>query len=355
MSLWRSRQGALQFAAEALWRMPNNFGIARLFGPSYTLRSVVFHNITAQSSPFTRGMWVDTSPEEFESKLRFLAEHYTPVSLKDVIAAGDGRAMPPRAVLVTFDDAYASVAEIAAPLCAKYNVPAVFFVNSAFLDNQELAPDNLVCYVANELGMAPLNAAAREVLGARQPVLGCMSEVFSNLFPVLSLDRRREFLDALARVAKVAPAQLAADAKLYITSEQLAGLTSFDFEIGNHTHTHVHCRCLRGSEFVRELGVNKNELEAASGQPVRSFSLPYGSSADLTPQLEQHLRDAGYAAVFFSESVANGRHADLFHLDRVSTHAAGDEAFFLEMEVLPRLRVVRNFFVRPIGPAATEA
>jgi len=355
MSVWKAREGAFHLAVDTLGRMPGRFGIARLLGPSYALRCVVFHNITEHSSPFTKGMWVDTTPEQLEAKLRFLAQHYTPVRLADVLADGDGGGLPPRAVLVTFDDAYASVAQIAAPLCAKYGVPAVFFVNAAFVDNRWLAPDNLVCYVANEMGMTPIHEAAREAGQERVPVPGCMDEVFSVLFPALSLDARQDFCEALARIARVDERRLAEDAQLYVTREQLAGLASYDFDIGNHTRKHVHCRCLHGAELIREVGENKVELEALSGRPVQSFSLPYGSSVDFTPELERYLRAAGYEAVFFSESVANPRRADHFHLDRVSTRAANEDAFFVEMEVMPRLRATRNRWFRRAVPVPAEA
>ncbi len=151
--------------------MPGRFGIARLFGPSYSLRCVVFHDISAAESPFTRGMGVNVTPTDFEAALRFLTRHYNPVAFRDVLADSDGRSLPPRPVLVTFDDGYASVIKWAAPLCKKFGVPAVFFLNAAFLDNHHLAPDNLVCYAANVLGMETINAAARAVKGADCPRL----------------------------------------------------------------------------------------------------------------------------------------------------------------------------------------
>ena len=81
---------------------------------------IVFHKGTG---------WSRSRAKHFEAALKFITRHYTPVSLQDVIADSDGRALPPRPVLVTFDDAYASVREFAAPLCSKFGVPAVFFVN----------------------------------------------------------------------------------------------------------------------------------------------------------------------------------------------------------------------------------
>ncbi len=78
-------------------------------------------------------------------------------------------------------------------------------------------------------------------------------------------------------------------ARLYLTRKQLCELASLDFEIGNHTYTHVRCRSLTPENFGEEVDKNKIELEAMSEKKVRSFSVPYGSSADLTRDLERHL------------------------------------------------------------------
>jgi peptidoglycan/xylan/chitin deacetylase (PgdA/CDA1 family) len=322
--------------------MPGRFQIARILGATYSLRCVVFHNISATESPFTKGMNVSTTPRRFEEALRFLTTYYVPVRLEDVLADSDGRTLPPRAVLVTFDDAYASVAELAAPLCWKFGVPAVFFVNAAFLDNQRLAPDNLVCYVANVLGMETIRSAARAIRSAGTPELQFLSEVFTCFFPSISLAEREVFLDALRQLTGISDSCMAREAGLYLTNKQLCGLASFDFEIGNHTYTHVHCRSLSREEIGSQVDRNKAELEALSGTKVRSFSQPYGSSTDLTRDLAEHLERSGHKAVFLSESVANPRGTDPFHLDRVSTRAESDDTLFFEIEVLPRLRAIRN-------------
>jgi len=346
----RFRQTAIHLAAETLWHTPGCFGIARMFGPSYSLRCVVFHNISAADSPFTGGMNVSITPKKFEAALRFLTTYYTPVRLQDVLSDSDGRALPRRAVLVTFDDAYASVAGYAAPLCRQLGVPAVFFVNAAFLDNQRLAPDNLVCYVANVLGMETIRSAARAVQGSDAPELRSLSEVFTRFFPAVSLAEREVFLEALRQLAGIDESRMAREAGMYLTSKQLRDLASFDFEIGNHTYTHVHCRSLSPEEFGSQVDRNKAELEALSGTKVRAFSQPYGSSKDLTRDLAEHLERSGHKAVFLSESVANSRGADPFHLDRVSTRAESDDTLFFEIEVLPRLRAVRNQVFRNNGP-----
>jgi len=338
-------------AANTLWRMPGSFGIAHILGRSYSLRCVVFHNISDTQSPFTAGIKVSITLKKFEAALRFLTAHYSPVRLQDILTDCNGRGLPPRPLLVTFDDAYASVAKWAAPLCRKYGVPAVFFVNAAFLNNQRLAPDNFVCYVANMQGMEIINTAARIVPGYETIELQSLASVFSTFFSAVSPTEREVFLDALEQLSGVSQSSVAKDANLYLTSEQLRNLASFDFEIGNHTYTHTHCRCFSKPDFVSEVDRNQSELENLSGTKIRSFSLPYGSSKDLTSEITQHLKRSGHQAIFLSESVANPRGPDLFHLDRISTCAESDAALFFEIEVMPRLRAIRNRVFRNSTPA----
>jgi peptidoglycan/xylan/chitin deacetylase (PgdA/CDA1 family) len=314
--------------------------IARILGPSYALRCVVFHDISAEESPFTSGMGVSISPRDFEAALSFLARYYTPVRLQDVLTDCDGLGLPSRPMLVTFDDGYASVMKWAAPLCARFNVPAIVFLNAAFLDNDGLAPDNLVCYAANVLGMDTINAAARAVKAADTPQLESMSDVFSRFFPSITVEERRSFLDILARLGGIGERQLAGEANLYLTRQEVCELAAAGFEMGNHTYSHVRCRSLSPKNIGEEIDRNKAELESISGKQVQSFSLPYGSAEDLTSEIMRHLWLTRYKAVFLSESVANPD--DTFQFDRVSIRSNNDASLFFEIEVLPRLRAIRN-------------
>jgi peptidoglycan/xylan/chitin deacetylase (PgdA/CDA1 family) len=338
----RQRRRALNLASEVFVHTPGSRRMAQFLGRNSSLRCMVFHNITDQESPFTAGIGVNTSPQEFEATLGFIKKYYSPVSLQDVLENTNGRKLPSNALLLTFDDAYASVVEIAAPLCKQQNIPAVFFVNAAFIDNRRLAPDNLVCYIADRYGLEPINAAVRGVFGEKLPALRSLTEVFGAFFPATSLAERDLFLGALRGLTGIDEQKLAIESKLYLTSRQVRSLPSFGFEIGNHTFTHTYCRNLRREEIALEVRRNKTELEAMSGTPIRAFSQPYGSSKDVTPELAKILRQSGHQAVFLSESTANPRNLDLFRLDRVNCGTRKTEALFFDLEVMPRLRVIRN-------------
>src|SRR5579862_5875457 len=337
-----SRKAMLNVAAGSLWHAPGSFGIARLLGPRYSLRCVLFHDVSDTESVFTRGLGGTLSRRNFESALRFLSKYYTPVSLQDVLTDFNGEPPPPRPVLVTFDDAYVSVCEFAAPLCSQFGVAPVFFVNASCLDNRELALDNLICYAVNILGLDTINAAVRAVKNTEHTEARSMSEIFGRFLPGITRSARKVFRDALVQLIGVSERDLAAEASLYLSSRQLRGLASFNCEIGNHTYTHVNCRSLMIDEFAEEIDQNRAVLESTSGTKVRSFSIPYGSSADLTSDLLSHLRQFGYEAVFLAESRSNSPSTHRLRLNRVSIKTGKDADLFSEIEVLPRLRTIRN-------------
>ena len=231
---------------------------------------------------FTKGLGVTVSRKEFEAALKFMTKHYTPVRLQDVLSNCQCRGVPPRAVLVTFDDAYASVSEFAAPLCAKFGVPAVFFVNVGCLDNRNLALENLVCYVANVRNR--YGQCCRSISDGRKRPGSTRWPKSSPFLPRISLLAGRAFRRALVELAGIDEGELAQEAGLYLTSQQiddLADLTSNSETIPILMQT----AGLSREDFGGEIDRNKNALEAISGIRVRSFSVPYGSSADLTPIL----------------------------------------------------------------------
>ena len=333
---------ALNLAGRLLWHLPGRFAIASLLGTRRSLRCVLFHDVSDTESFFTKGLGGTITRKNFEAALKFITKHYTPVSLQDVIADSCRLALPARPVLVTFDDAYASVSEFAAPLCSKFGVPAVFFVNGSCLDNRQLALDNLVCYVANVRGLGTINAAAHVASGTKDIDLRSLTEVFARFLPTISFSAREVFRSALLQLARINEGELAEKAGLYLSSRQLRDLAKFNFEVGNHTYSHANCRCLSTQDFGGEIDRNKVMLETASGRKVRSFSVPYGSSTDLTRDLVAHLHCSGYDAVFLSESRANPQCPNQFRLDRVSIRTGGDGVLFSEIEILPRLRTIRK-------------
>lgn len=78
---------------------------------------------------------ISATPAAFAEQIDDLVRHYTPVSMAEVLEGlADPRRLPPRAIHVTFDDAYADFATHAWPVLRAAGVPVTLFVPTAYPD-----------------------------------------------------------------------------------------------------------------------------------------------------------------------------------------------------------------------------
>jgi peptidoglycan/xylan/chitin deacetylase (PgdA/CDA1 family) len=81
-------------------------------------------------------------PDRFRRQLEgLLAKGYRPVPLSEAIECHrSGKSLPPRAFVVTFDDACESVYQCALPVLETFGIPATVFVATAYLDSDAAMP-----------------------------------------------------------------------------------------------------------------------------------------------------------------------------------------------------------------------
>ena len=103
------------------------------------LQVLTYHRIDEpQSNPDLTPSTLSATPAMFRRQMEHLSAHYRVVSLAEVIAAHRGKVrLPPRAVLITFDDAYQDFAEHAWPVLRRLGLPATLFVPTAYPDHPE--------------------------------------------------------------------------------------------------------------------------------------------------------------------------------------------------------------------------
>lgn len=83
---------------------------------------------------------ISTTPQRFAQQMQYLASHYHAVTLAEVVSAVEqGTLLPPKALLITFDDAYFDLADHAFPVLKRLGLPATIFVPTAYPDQPERA------------------------------------------------------------------------------------------------------------------------------------------------------------------------------------------------------------------------
>ena len=104
--------------------------------PAFTTRTVrvpilMYHYIRANPGPRDRlGADLSVSPQNFEQQMRWLAANdFHTITLDDLTSAIlEGDPLPPRPVVLTFDDGYADLYTTAFPILKRYGFRATSFV-----------------------------------------------------------------------------------------------------------------------------------------------------------------------------------------------------------------------------------
>jgi len=240
-------------------------GIGAVHGDDRTLRVLMYHKVN--DLPNNR-MSMPTGL--FDEQMAQLGElGYMVVSLDDVISHYiDGEPLPPRAVLITFDDGYLDNLENAAPILQRHGYPAALF--------------------------APIG-----YLGARRPL------------------PHDEHLAARGIVNRP------------LSWDDLDELEAAGIRIESHGIGHRPLADLEVDEAAREITLSKLRLEEALGRPVRAFAYVKGSEAHYRPVHLSLLRQAGYDVAFTSISGGNGPHTDPLQLHRYNVEPYPPRTFEL--------------------------
>ena len=259
---------------------------------------VSYHHFERTPSLFTKSLGISTSPEAFARHLAYYKKHYTPVSL-DQLMAGD---LPANPLLLTIDDCYRSVLDVAAPMLTELKIPALFSTNPKVIAGGFAPIDNVLSFAFEELGATGLGIA----VGLSDPWTCTIRRIVREVLANQDIEAREETKAKLMRLLGVREADLVEHMDLFLTEAQLKTLVrDHNVAIGNHTLSHSHLRALTPAAAKHEIEEGKRQLDAMTGTDVRAFTFPYGSRFDATPDVMRTVRALGHEAIFLVQRRTN--------------------------------------------------
>jgi peptidoglycan/xylan/chitin deacetylase (PgdA/CDA1 family) len=241
---------------------------------------------------------IGATPGEFEEHMRFLASSCRPLTLLELLAVRRGEApLPPHAVLVTFDDAYRSVAEHAWPIMRRHGVPLTLFVPTAYpgLGGNVFWWDRL--WSALEGRYATPDERLRAYRRLREHVKS------------LPHDEAMAYVDGLSGEpgGETRPSVLDWD--------ELRGLAAEGVALGPHSRTHPLLDKVSRAEADEEVLGSLGDLEREVGPTPRVFAHPGGAGEGMTSLLEEQ----GFELAFLTRRGVNDvTRADWLRLRRIN-------------------------------------
>jgi peptidoglycan/xylan/chitin deacetylase (PgdA/CDA1 family) len=233
--------------------------------------------------------------ETFRGQLDYIRAHYTPVDLFDLVAASTGaHPLPPRPIVLTFDDGYAGHHEVVFPMLADARVPATFFpVASASLDRAVLDINKVQFILAASSDVRRIVDVIEAAIEQHRPGLPAPADyrktwwmpsrwdppevvyVKRLLQHALPERMRRRLVDELFRTMVSADERAFAD-ELYMDRHQLIALHRAGLTIGAHGDRHLRLTALARDQQEAEIDGALRVLDAV-GLPRRHFAYCYAN------------------------------------------------------------------------------
>jgi len=262
------------------------------------LRVLTYHRVDYPSAhPNLSPATLSATPEDFAQQMDFIRERYTPVSIQDVLG-WEVDNIPPRAVLVTFDDAYRDFAEHAWPIAQERDIPLTLFVPTGFPDQPERV------FWWDELYNAISNTNSNTV-----------STKDGDLSLKTSADRKQAFR-ALRDYVKALPHEEAMswvrqtchelgtplEKNIVLSWEELRDLASEGVTMGAHTRTHPMMNRISLEQAREEAVQSRVDIQEHIGSAPPIFAYPSGFFSDSVVQM---LRDEGFQLAFTTDRGIN--------------------------------------------------
>ncbi|MBT8444161.1 MAG: polysaccharide deacetylase family protein [Gammaproteobacteria bacterium] len=229
----------------------------------------------------------------FDSQMRVLRRFFTVLPLAEAVTRMRGGELPPRSVVLTFDDGYADNLHVALPILKKYGFPATVFVATGYMNGGRMWNDTIIeAFRRTRAGHVDLDFLSLERLRLENS-----ADRRVAIMRVIRELKYRSVVERLQKAGEVAAALGAAalPTDLMLTDDKLRALQASGVEIGGHTVTHPILSELSAAEAAEEISGGRKALQQLLDAPVRSFAYPNGKPAvDYRPKDVAAVRDAGF-------------------------------------------------------------
>jgi len=231
-----------------------------------------YHTVSDRHLPHIRPLYAYHSASSFRRELAFLLRHFQPASVEEFIKR-HGCRPGKNQFLLSFDDGLRDIKETVVPVLKEKGIPAIFFINTGFVDNRALFFKHkaaLLYEAWRQKAHLPMKAIQNVCAQAGLPSANPTPE------QVLQIPfRQAAILDDFAQLLEVDFSEFLQQEKPYLSWQEIRVLHDEGFTIGTHTAAHP----LMGTLSLREqLEAIRRPFETLKQHiPVKThlFSFPF--------------------------------------------------------------------------------
>lgn len=300
------------------------------------LLAVNYHYVEPEPREGARAIF-PVSTASLRAQVEELARTFELVSRETLVAAvRDGRPLPERACMITFDDDLRCQYEHALPVLESLGAPATFFVSARPLREGRAVHVHRVHALRELLDEAEFERLLDAELAAEgiavpdvdedrvramyrydAPAAGRLKYLLNVALP---LDVRECVVEAI--FAATFGDERAFCEALYMSAEQIVELERRHGAIGAHGYAHLPLASLTVDAAADDLARGAAALAEVVGRRPPAVSYPYGSSDAVSPAVAALADSAGFAFGFTMERALNRSLAQPLLLARIDANDA---------------------------------
>jgi peptidoglycan/xylan/chitin deacetylase (PgdA/CDA1 family) len=241
--------------------------IPDLYRPPASALLPFLHAVSDAAPPHVRHLYTMPTIAKFKSDLEFLCRECRPLQISELeqLSLYRDHKASARTFILSFDDGMREVYDVIAPILRQQGIPAVFFLDTATIDNRRLMWRHKISLIIDRCKQQPrlvppqLGISPGESLQAKLKALRFADE---------------HIIDDIARFCEVDFDDYLRRAQPYLTTTQVLELFHGGFAIGAHGYNHPHFHEMALEDQKRHISGSLRFIRAL-GLPCRYFAFPF--------------------------------------------------------------------------------
>jgi peptidoglycan/xylan/chitin deacetylase (PgdA/CDA1 family) len=295
-----------------------------------------YHRIgMANQTPFHWDLW-SASTEDFDAQIEWLKSRFNLIGPDQLTSALESR--KGQHVLITFDDGFRDNYTQGYQVLKRHNVPATFFIVSSFIDYPHLAWWDEISWMVRTSRQTAIALPKwhSQAIPFDNPDRIAAVRTLTNTFHKLLPSDGIEFLESLGKATETGRYKGAEIKEMWMTWDMIREMRAGGMTIGGHTMHHPFLSKLSREEQRKEIVSCGRRLADELGEPMGTFSYPFGSPESFNSDTRECLVEAG---VRFAFSYYGGFRRfgdwDEYDVRRMAVESFMTRDYFKAMLVLP--------------------
>jgi peptidoglycan/xylan/chitin deacetylase (PgdA/CDA1 family) len=310
----QERPAAIRWAASALYHT----GLLRplALAAGYANRKVAFqiltyHRVNDDGDPF----FPSVPTGVFERRMAYIARNFPVLAVEELVARIRLGGLPKNALAITFDDGYRDNLTHAAPILARYGLPATIFLATGFIGTAEVPWFDRLALAFKATRVLSFVAPWGQVVSLAKQAdrLQALEQMLKYLRLVPEDDFRRAF-DGTLQVLGVADRRSVG--KPMLAWDDVRALVNMGFSIGAHTVNHPILSRLTPDRARQEVVDSRRMVETSCGRSPVAFAYPSGRPEDYTETVKRLVREAGFTCAVTTQFGVNTQETCAYELRR---------------------------------------